>query len=125
MSRGPNPLVPGFNPDPSIVLADDAYYLVTSSFEYLPGIPVYRSTDLVEWEQIGNVATRPEQLQIGDVPTGLGVWAPRAAPDAASSREVASVRMTRVRAATHERCDKFVGSKCIFNLLDSLLRETY
>ena len=72
----PNPLVPGFNPDPSIVRADDAYYLVTSTFEYLPGIPVYRSTDLADWTQIGNVATRPEQLQIGEVPTGLGVWAP-------------------------------------------------
>jgi beta-xylosidase len=76
MSRGPNPLIPGFNPDPSIVLADGAYYVVTSTFEYLPGIPVYRSHDLVEWTQIGNVATRPEQLLIGDVPTGLGVWAP-------------------------------------------------
>jgi beta-xylosidase len=76
VSPGPNPLIPGFNPDPSIVLADGAYYLVTSSFEYLPGIPVYRSTDLAEWTQIGNVATRPEQLEIGDVPTGLGVWAP-------------------------------------------------
>jgi xylan 1,4-beta-xylosidase len=72
----PNPLLPGFNPDPSIVRADDAYYLVTSTFEYLPGIPVYRSTDLVEWTHIGNVATRAEQLQIGEVPTGLGVWAP-------------------------------------------------
>ena len=72
----PNPLLPGFNPDPSIVRADDAYYLVTSTFEYLPGIPVYRSTDLVEWTQIGNVATRAEQVQIGEVPTGLGVWAP-------------------------------------------------
>jgi xylan 1,4-beta-xylosidase len=76
MSRGPNPLIAGFNPDPSIVRADDAWYLVTSTFEYLPGIPVYRSTDLVEWTQIGNVATRPEQLLIDDVPTGLGVWAP-------------------------------------------------
>jgi beta-xylosidase len=76
MSPGPNPLVAGFNPDPSIVRADGAYYLVTSSFEYLPGLPVYRSSDLVEWTQIGNVATRPEQLDIGDVPTGLGVWAP-------------------------------------------------
>ena len=72
----PNPLLPGFNPDPSIVRVDGAYYLVTSTFEYLPGIPVYRSTDLVEWAQIGNVATRAEQLQIGEVPTGLGVWAP-------------------------------------------------
>ena len=76
MSRGPNPLVPGFNPDPSIVRAEDAYYLVTSTFEYLPGIPVYRSTDLVEWTQIGNVATRAGQLHLGEVPTGLGVWAP-------------------------------------------------
>ena len=51
----PNPLIPGFNPDPSIVAVDGGYYLVTSTFEYLPGIPVYRSTDLVEWEHIGNV----------------------------------------------------------------------
>jgi beta-xylosidase len=40
----PNPLIPGFSPDPSVVLADGVYYLVTSTFEYLPGIPVYRST---------------------------------------------------------------------------------
>ena len=39
--RFPNPLIPGFNPDPSVVLADGVYYLVTSTFEYLPGIPVY------------------------------------------------------------------------------------
>ena len=76
MSTWPNPLVPGFNPDPSVVLAEGAYYLVTSSFEYLPGLPVYRSTDLVDWTQIGNVGTRPEQLEIGQVPTGLGVYAP-------------------------------------------------
>ena len=72
----PNPLISGFNPDPSIVQVDGAYYLVTSTFEYLPGIPVYRSTDLVSWTQIGNVATRPEQVSVGDVPTGGGVWAP-------------------------------------------------
>jgi xylan 1,4-beta-xylosidase len=72
----PNPLIPGFNPDPSIVRADGAYYLVTSTFEYLPGIPVYRSTDLVNWEQVGNVATRPEQVGVEDVLTGGGVWAP-------------------------------------------------
>ena len=72
----PNPLLPGFNPDPSIVRVEDTYYLVTSTFEYLPGIPVYRSTDLVDWEQIGNVATRPEQVDLGEVPTPGGVWAP-------------------------------------------------
>ncbi|GAB6902666.1 glycoside hydrolase family 43 protein [Kineosporia succinea] len=72
----PNPLLPGFNPDPSVVRVEDTYYLVTSTFEYLPGMPVYRSTDFVQWEQIGNVGTRPEQLRLRDVPTGTGVWAP-------------------------------------------------
>jgi xylan 1,4-beta-xylosidase len=72
----PNPLLPGFNPDPSIVLADGVYYLVTSTFEYLPGIPVYRSTDLIRWTHVGNVATRPEQVGVTDVATGGGVWAP-------------------------------------------------
>ena len=72
----PNPLVPGFNPDPSIVRVDGVYYLVTSTFEYLPGLPVYRSTDLVEWTHIGNVATRPEQVELEKVPTPGGVWAP-------------------------------------------------
>lgn len=72
----PNPLIPGFNPDPSIVRVDGVYYLVTSTFEYLPGMPVYRSTDFAEWTQIGNVATRPEQVDVGKVLTGGGVWAP-------------------------------------------------
>jgi beta-xylosidase len=76
MTALPNPLLPGFNPDPSIVLADGMYYLVTSTFEYLPGLPVYRSTDLITWEQIGNVATREAQIGVADAPTGLGVWAP-------------------------------------------------
>ncbi|GAA2713941.1 glycoside hydrolase family 43 protein [Actinoplanes palleronii] len=72
----PNPILPGFNPDPSVVLVDGFYYVVTSTFEYLPGLPIYRSADLVTWEQIGNVATRPEQLGIDTAPSGLGVWAP-------------------------------------------------
>ena len=72
----PNPLIPGFNPDPSVVLVDGTYYLVTSTFEYLPGLPVYRSTDLVEWTHIGNIASRPEQVEVADAPTGGGVWAP-------------------------------------------------
>jgi xylan 1,4-beta-xylosidase len=76
MSKWPNPLIPGFNPDPSIVRVDGVYYLATSTFEYLPGIPVYRSSDLVTWTQIGNVATRPEQVGVEDVRTGGGVWAP-------------------------------------------------
>ncbi|MCU1407670.1 MAG: Xylosidase/arabinosidase [Glaciihabitans sp.] len=71
-----NPVLPGFNPDPSVVAANGAYYIVTSTFEYLPGLPVYRSTDFLSWERVGNVGTRAAQLAVGDVPTGLGVWAP-------------------------------------------------
>lgn len=72
----PNPLLPGFNPDPSIVRVGDDYYTVTSTFEYLPGIPVHHSRDLVTWTQIGNVAVRDEQLGAHSAPTNLGVWAP-------------------------------------------------
>ena len=71
-----NPAVPGFNPDPSVVRVDGTYYVVTSSFDYLPGLPVYRSDDLVDWEMIGHVATRPEQVQLDGTITNAGVYAP-------------------------------------------------
>ncbi|KHL04121.1 glycoside hydrolase family 43 protein [Sinomonas humi] len=71
-----NPSIPGFNPDPTCVFVEGFYYAVTSSFEYLPGLPVYRSTDLMAWEHIGNVATRQGQVELGGVPSGSGVWAP-------------------------------------------------
>ena len=72
----PNPLISGFNPDPSVVRVGDDYFLATSTFEYLPGIPIYRSRDFVEWERIGHVATRPGQLGVDEVPTAGGAWAP-------------------------------------------------
>ncbi|TIH40906.1 glycoside hydrolase family 43 protein [Subtercola vilae] len=76
MTEYPNPLIPGFNPDPSVVKVGDDYYIVTSTFEYLPGIPVYHSTDFVTWSQIGNVITRMEQAELENVVTAGGVWAP-------------------------------------------------
>ncbi|MCU1526962.1 MAG: Xylosidase/arabinosidase [Frondihabitans sp.] len=75
-AKYPNPLIPGFNPDPSIVKTDDGYYIVTSTFEYLPGIPVYHSTDLVDWTRIGNVIERDSQLDLHGIATLAGVWAP-------------------------------------------------
>lgn len=72
----PNPLLPGFNPDPSIVKVGQDYYLATSTFEYLPGLPVYHSQDLVHWDLIGHVITRLGQLQLAGVPTGGSAWAP-------------------------------------------------
>lgn len=71
-----NPILRGFNPDPSICRVDDDYYLVTSSFEYFPGIPIYHSTDLVNWTQIGNCIERPEQLPLEQAKSSGGVWAP-------------------------------------------------
>lgn len=72
----PNPLIPGFHPDPSIVRVGEWYYLATSSFEYLPGIPIFRSRDLRSVELIGHVAVREGQLGVPGVPTGGGAWAP-------------------------------------------------
>ena len=59
-----NPVVKGFNPDPSVCRVGDDYYLVTSSFQYYPGVPLYHSKDLVNWEHIGHVLTRESQLSL-------------------------------------------------------------
>lgn len=72
----PNPLIAGYNPDPSIVRVGGDYYLATSTFEYRPGIPIYHSTDLINWTLINHVITRPGQLQDKGVPTLGGAWAP-------------------------------------------------
>ncbi len=71
-----NPIIRGFNPDPSICRVGKDYYLATSSFEYFPGLPIYHSTDLVNWTHIGNGVSRPGQLPLtGAKPSG-GIWAP-------------------------------------------------
>ncbi|MFE1319977.1 glycoside hydrolase family 43 protein [Kitasatospora phosalacinea] len=59
-----NPVIPGFHPDPSVCRVGDDYYLVCSSFEYVPGLPIFHSRDLVHWRQIGNVLDRPGQLPL-------------------------------------------------------------
>ncbi len=61
-----NPVIPGFHPDPSVCRVGEDYYLVCSSFEYFPGIPLFHSRDLVHWRQIGNVLDRTGQLPFPD-----------------------------------------------------------
>ena len=68
-----NPVIPGFHPDPSFCRVEEDYYLVTSSFEYFPGVPVYHSRDLVHWEQIGHVLTRDSQLPLQNAGPSRGV----------------------------------------------------
>lgn len=71
-----NPILPGFYPDPSICRVDDDYYLVTSTFAYFPGVPIFHSRDLVNWKQIGNILNRKEQLPLEDAETSRGIFAP-------------------------------------------------
>lgn len=74
--RYQNPVITGFYPDPSVCAANGRYYLVTSSFQYFPGVPLFESDDLVNWKQIGHVLTRPTQVQLAHVPSSGGVFAP-------------------------------------------------
>lgn len=71
-----NPIIPGFYPDPSICRVGKDYYLVNSSFEFFPGVPLWHSRDLVNWEQIGHVLTRESQLPLGNAWTSGGIYAP-------------------------------------------------
>ena len=72
MSTFKNPIIPGFYPDPSICRVEDDYYLVTSTFEFFPGVPIFHSKDLVNWKQLGHVLDRPSQLDLTD--TASFMW---------------------------------------------------
>ena len=71
-----NPIIKGFYPDPSACRVGEDYYLVTSTFSYFPGIPVFHSRDLVHWEQLGHVIDRPEQMTLGPDSFAGGLFAP-------------------------------------------------
>ncbi len=71
-----NPIIKGFYPDPSVCRAGERFYLVCSTFQYMPGVPVFESEDLINWNQIGNALTRPSQVDLASVPSSGGVFAP-------------------------------------------------
>lgn len=71
-----NPILQGFYPDPAITRKGEDYYMVTSTFSYFPGVPLFHSRDLVNWKQIGHVLDRPTQLNITDgVAMSSGIFA--------------------------------------------------
>ncbi|MFC8361299.1 family 43 glycosylhydrolase [Streptomyces griseorubiginosus] len=70
------PVVSGFHPDPTVCQVDGTYYLAHSSFEYAPGVPLYRSTDLRTWEHIGHALDRPSQLSVTGAVASGGIFAP-------------------------------------------------
>ena len=71
-----NPILKGFYPDPSITRVGGDYYLVNSTFAYFPGLPVWHSTDLVHWKQIGNAIDRPGMLDFKRLGLSRAVFAP-------------------------------------------------
>ena len=71
-----NPVLPGFHADPSVCRVGDDFYLVNSTFQYFPGVPVFHSKDLVNWEQIGNCLTRPSQIDLKETDGNSGIYAP-------------------------------------------------
>ena len=71
-----NPVISGFFPDPSICRTDDKYYLVCSSFQFFPGVPLFESSDLINWKQIGHVLTRDSQLPLAEANSVGGIYAP-------------------------------------------------
>jgi xylan 1,4-beta-xylosidase len=76
VTNEPRPVISGFHPDPSIVRSGDDYYLVTSSFEYFPGVPLFHSTNLTDWTQLGHVLDRPGQLDVTMAKPSGGIFAP-------------------------------------------------
>ena len=71
-----NPVLPGFHADPSVCRAGEDFYLVNSTFQYFPGVPVFHSKDLVNWEQVGNCLTRPSQVDLKGTDGNSGIYAP-------------------------------------------------
>lgn len=71
-----NPILQGFHPDPSVTRVGKDYYLVNSTFAWFPGLPVFHSTDLVHWKQIGNALDRPGMLDFGRLGLSRAVFAP-------------------------------------------------
>ena len=71
-----NPVLPGMHPDPSVCRVGDDYYLVNSTFQFFPAVPIYHSKDLIHWEQVGHCLTRESQVKLNDDGNSGGIWAP-------------------------------------------------
>ncbi|KAF6830003.1 Beta-xylosidase [Colletotrichum plurivorum] len=71
-----NPILPGFNPDPSILRVGEDYYIATSTFEWFPGVQIHHSKDLANWKLVTRPLTRKSQLDMRGDPDSCGVWAP-------------------------------------------------
>lgn len=76
MAHVTNPILRGFNPDPSIIRVDNDYYIATSTFEWFPGVQIHHSVDLINWELISHPLSRLSQLNMLGESSSCGIWAP-------------------------------------------------
>lgn len=76
MSVISNPVLPGFNPDPSFCRVGEDYYLATSTFEWYPGVQIFKSNDLVNWDLVARPLDRASLLDMRGTQDSGGVWAP-------------------------------------------------
>lgn len=76
MTKISNPILRGFNPDPSILRVGSTYYIATSTFEWFPGVQIFASENLEDWELVARPLNRPDLLDMRGVPDSCGVWAP-------------------------------------------------
>lgn len=71
-----NPVLPGFNADPSIIRVEDTYYIANSTFEWFPGVQIHSSKDLIHWELITHPLSNTTLLDMKGNPASGGIWAP-------------------------------------------------
>jgi len=76
MNRITNPILTGFNPDPSIVRVDDCYYIANSTFQWFPGVQIHKSRDLANWELAARPLENTRLLDMKGIPDHGGIWAP-------------------------------------------------
>lgn len=71
-----NPVLPGFNADPSMIRVGDTYYIANSTFEWWPGVRLHESKDMVHWRLLPSPLNRRSQIDMRGNPSSGGVWAP-------------------------------------------------
>ena len=76
MEQIKNPVLPGFNADPSIIRVDDTYYIANSTFEWFPGVRLHESKDMVHWKLLPSALSTTTLLDMKGNPSSGGIWAP-------------------------------------------------
>lgn len=69
-----NPILPGFHADPCICRKGDDFYVAVSSFEWFPGIPIYHSKDMKNWELYSHALTNADDSDLKKLPSAKGIW---------------------------------------------------